>query len=43
MFEEENDIESQLAMMASDPDVQRELGKINEEFAPTELDGLEKY
>jgi DNA-directed RNA polymerase specialized sigma subunit len=41
--EEESDIESQLAMMASDPDIQKELGKINEEFAAAELDGLEKY
>jgi len=42
-IEEESDIESQLAMMASDPFVQKELGKINEEFASTELDGLENY
>jgi len=42
-IEEESYIESQLAIMASDPDIQQELGKINEEFASTELDGLEKY
>jgi DNA-directed RNA polymerase specialized sigma subunit len=42
-IEEESNIESQLAIMASDPDIQKELGKINKEFASTELDGLEKY
>ena len=42
-IEEESDIESQLAIMASDHEIQKELGKINEEFASTELDGLEKY
>ena len=39
-IEEESDIESQLAVMASDPDIQKELMKINEEFASTELDGI---
>ncbi|HEX9974951.1 MAG TPA: hypothetical protein VGD14_23050 [bacterium] len=34
--------EQQIAKMAEDPDVQRELVEINREFAMTELDGLEK-
>ena len=34
--------EQQIARMAEDPDVQRELVEINREFAMTELDGLEK-
>jgi hypothetical protein len=42
-IEDERGIESQLTAMASDPDIQKELKKINEEFASTELDGLEKY
>lgn len=32
----------QLAMMASDPDIQRELRQMAVEFAVTEADGLEK-
>lgn len=32
----------QLAMMASDPDIQRELRQMATEFAVTEADGLEK-
>ncbi len=35
-------IETQLAAMASDPEIQRELKEINEEFAQTESDGLEE-
>ncbi len=34
------DIESDLAAMASDPDIQRELRQIEHEFAGTDLDGL---
>ncbi len=34
--------EQQIAMMATDPDIQRELAEIDSEFAVTELDGLEK-
>lgn len=34
--------ESDLAAMAADPGVQRELGRINAEFGSTEADGLEK-
>jgi len=34
--------EQQIAMMANDPDIQRELLEIEHEFAVTELDGLEK-
>ena len=34
--------EQQIARMAVDPDVQRELVEIDQEFAVTELDGLEK-
>ena len=33
--------EKQLAAMAADPEIQRELRKIDEEFAVTESDGLE--
>ncbi len=32
----------QLAMMASDPDIQRELRQMAAEFSVTEADGLEK-
>jgi hypothetical protein len=32
--------ENQLAAMAADPEIQQELRKIEEEFAPTEKDGL---
>ncbi len=34
-------IEEQMAQMASDPEIQAELSSINEEFAATEMDGLE--
>jgi len=33
--------ENQLAVMANDPDIQRELREIEREFARTELDGLD--
>ncbi|MBI2927449.1 MAG: hypothetical protein HYY24_17270 [Verrucomicrobia bacterium] len=33
--------EADLSAMAADPEVQRELHRINAEFAPTEGDGLE--
>ncbi len=35
-------LENQLAAMASDPEIQNELKKIDEEFVLAELDGLEK-
>jgi hypothetical protein len=35
-------LEQQIARMAADPNVQRELMEIDLEFAVTELDGLEK-
>ena len=35
------DMEEDLAAMASDPEIQAELAAINEEFAVTEMDGLE--
>jgi hypothetical protein len=38
----EIDIDSQVAAMASDKAIRMELEKINEEFAVTEMDGLEK-
>lgn len=41
-IEEENVIDSQVAAMASDKEIQKELVKINDEFAGTEMDGLEK-
>lgn len=34
------EIESQLALMAADPALQRELAQINDEFSNTEWDGL---
>ena len=34
-------LDAQLVAMAADPDIQRELRKINQEFAATESDGLE--
>ena len=34
-------LESQLAAMASDPDIQRELRQIESDFAGTDLDGLD--
>ena len=33
--------ENELALMAADPDIQRELREINKEFASMEADGLE--
>ena len=36
----QSSLESQLAAMASDPDIQRELRDIEAEFAGTEADGL---
>lgn len=36
------EIEAQLAMMASDPDIQRELAQIDDEFRVTEWDGLDQ-
>ncbi len=38
---EEENIEKQLTLMASDPNIQEELKKINGEFAVAEIDGLE--
>ena len=35
--------ESDLATMAADPEVQRELSRINAEFGVTEADGLEGH
>ncbi len=35
-------IEAQLTAMAFDPEIQREIRKINSEFTGTELDGLVK-
>ena len=37
-----SDFERQLAEMAKDPDIQRELKEIEEDFRHTELDGLEQ-
>jgi hypothetical protein len=34
-------IKQQLEDMANDPDMQREISEINQEFAITEMDGLE--
>jgi uncharacterized protein YbaP (TraB family) len=38
----ELELSEQLKEMAADPNIQRELKAINEEFAVTELDGLAK-
>lgn len=38
----QKEFEQQIARMATDPDVQKELIEINREFAVTELNGLEK-
>jgi hypothetical protein len=37
----QNALDAQLVAMAADPDIQRELHKIDEEFAVAESDGLE--
>jgi hypothetical protein len=37
----QSNLETDLALMAADPDIQRELRKINEEFASIEADGLD--
>ena len=36
------DIQAQLAAMANDPDIQREIRRIEAEFSSTEGDGLEQ-
>jgi hypothetical protein len=41
-IKEESILDSQVAAMASDQEIQMELRKINEEFASTESDGLGK-
>ena len=35
--------DAERAAMAADPQVQRELSRINEEFGATEVDGLERH
>ena len=37
----QSNVENELALMAADPHIQRELREINEEFASMEADGLE--
>ena len=37
----QSNVENELALMAADPDIQRELREINEEFASMEADGLD--
>lgn len=37
----QSDLENELVLMAADPDIQRELREINEEFASMEADGLD--
>lgn len=37
-----SDIEAQLAAMANDPDIRREMHRIETEFSITELDGLDQ-
>jgi hypothetical protein len=41
-MKDENILDSQVAAMASDQEIQTKLQRINEEFAFTESDGLEK-
>jgi len=36
-----DDLDGQLALMAADPQIQRELQRIEQDFAQTEADGLE--
>lgn len=36
-----NDMDAQLALMATDPQIQSELRRIEQEFSHTEADGLE--
>ena len=36
------DIQAQLAAMANDPDIQREIAQIASEFSVTEFDGLDE-
>jgi hypothetical protein len=36
----QRNLKNDLALMAADPDIQRELREINEEFVPMETDGL---
>ena len=40
---EESTLRSQLSTMASDPEIQAELHKIDQEFAITEADGLGRH
>jgi len=35
-------VAAELAEMATDPQIQRELAEINQEFGPAEMDGLEQ-
>jgi hypothetical protein len=37
----QSNLENDLVLMAADPDIQRELREINEEFASMEADGLD--
>lgn len=39
---EKNALDNQLAAMAADPEIQGQLGKIEEEFSLAEADGLDK-
>lgn len=38
-----SDLESELRAMAADPQIQKELAQIDQEFSVTEMDGLEGY
>ena len=40
-LKQRNDLEQQLALMATDPEIQSELQKIEQEFSYAEADGLE--
>ena len=40
---DESTFDAQLAEMANNPDIKREISEINADFKQTEFDGLEKY
>jgi hypothetical protein len=41
-FADDKYMAEQLAQMAKDPEIQAEIASINQEFAITEMDGLER-
>jgi hypothetical protein len=41
-LQQRNDVDEELALMAADPQIQRELRRIEQEFSYAEADGLER-